>query len=54
MIIFFNTMNNDEFDNCRIAEDEESDGQNEAKNEEVDVVESVRKCSSLVVPRAAN
>jgi len=47
-------MNYDESDNGRIAEDEESDGQNEAKNEEVDVVESVRKCSSLVVPRAAN
>ena len=39
--IFFNTMNDDESDNSRIAVDEESDGQNESENEEVDVVESV-------------
>jgi len=47
-------MNDDKSDDCWVAEDEESDGQNESENEEVDVVESIWKCSGRVVPGAAN
>lgn len=54
MWLFFNTVNNDESDNCRIAVDKESDGQNESKDEEVNVIESVWKCSSCIVPGAAD